>query len=218
MLRIELGVGHPNGGELITVNPLVNAVASHSILPESLLRRLGVAPRRRLEFTLADGNTVEYDYGLARFRIEGEEWPCPVLFGPEDVYALGGSALDIFNLEEEDGRLSPSKWLYLGIARQDSDVAEDIRPTMVVPQEDYHIWLRYSDGVEGEVDLSNLAGSGVFSAWDDRAVFESARLDSNGAVVWDEGIELCGDALYMQLTSATTDVALSTTQIPVVNA
>ena len=128
MLRVELGVGHPNGGELITVNPLVNAVASHSILPESLLKRLGVAPRRRLEFTLTDGSKVEYGYGLARFRLEDEEWPCPVLFGPEDIYALGGSALDIFNLEEDDGRLSPSKWLYLGMARPDSDEAEDIRP------------------------------------------------------------------------------------------
>ena len=213
MLRVELGVGNPNGGELVTVKPLVNAVASHSILPESLLNRLGVAPRRRLEFTLTDGSKVEYGYGLAPFRLEGEEWPCPVLFGPEDIYALGGSALDIFNLEEEDGRLLPSKWLYLGMARPDSDEAEDIRPTMVVPQEDYHIWLRYSDGVEGEVDLSNLAGSGVFSAWDDRAVFESARVDSSGAVVWDEGIELCGDALYMQLTGA-----FSEDRVPVVNA
>ena len=213
MFRVELGVGNPDGSELVTVKPLVNAVASHSILPESLLKRLGVMPRRQLEFTLADGSKVEYDYGLVRFRIKGEEWPCPVLFGPEDVYVLGGSALDIFNLEEDEGRLLPSKWLYLGIARQDSDVAEDIRPTMVVPQEDYHIWLRYSDGVEGEVDLSKLAGSGMFSAWDDRAIFESARLDSNGAVVWDEGIELCGDALYMQLTGA-----LSEERAPAVNA
>ena len=197
-----MGVGHPDGGELVTVKPLVNAVATHSMMPESLLERLGVMPRRRLEFTLADGSTAKFGYGIARFRLEGEEWPCPVLFGPEDTYALGGSALDIFNLEEGDERLLPSKWLSLGGAGPDSIAAEDVRPTSVVPLEGYHIWLRFSDGVKGEVYLSRLAGSGVFSAWDDRAVFESARVDSHGAVVWDTGIELCGDALSGTQVSA----------------
>ena len=99
-----------------------------------------------------------------------------------------------------------------------SDKAEEVSPTSVVPLEDYRIRLRYSDGVEGEVDLSRLAGSGVFAAWDDRAVFESARVDSHGAVVWDAGIELCGDALYMQLTGNLGDDVLSEAQVPVGNA
>ncbi len=203
-----MGVGRPDGGELVTVTSLVNAVATHSMMPESLLERLGVTPRRRLEFVLSEGSTVNLGYGIARFRLEGEEWPCPVLFGPEDTYGLGGSALDIFNLEEGDERLLPSKWLSLGGAGPDSIAAEDVRPTSVVPLEGFRIWLRYSDGVEGKIDLARLAGSGVFSAWDDRAVFESARVDSQGAVVWDTGIELCGDALYMQLTGEVADDAL----------
>jgi hypothetical protein len=31
--------------------------------------------------------------------------------------------------------------------------------------EDYRLWLKYSDGTEGAVDLSHLAGKGVFAAW-----------------------------------------------------
>lgn len=39
-----------------------------------------------------------------------------------------------------------------------------IRPTEVKAREGYRIWLRYSDGSAGEVDLSHLAGRGVFKA------------------------------------------------------
>ncbi len=37
-----------------------------------------------------------------------------------------------------------------------------IQPTDVQPRVGYRIWLRYADGVAGEVDLSHLAGKGVF--------------------------------------------------------
>ena len=30
---------------------------------------------------------------------------------------------------------------------------------------DSRIWIRYADGKEGEVDLSHLAGQGVFKIW-----------------------------------------------------
>ena len=218
MFRVELGVGHPDGGELVKVTPLVDAVATHSVMPSSILKRLGVTPKRRLEFTSADEGNVEYGYGVARFRIEGEEWPCPVVFGPEDSYILGGSTLDIFNLEEGDERLLPLNWLSLGEAGSDS-ATESVRPTSVAPLKGYRIWLRYSDGVEGEIDLSDMAGSGVFSAWDDGNAFESARIESSGAVVWDDGLELCGDALYMRLTgTAVSSDSFPTTHIPARNA
>ncbi len=32
----------------------------------------------------------------------------------------------------------------------------------VMPRAGYRVWLRYGNGVEGEVDLSDLAGRGVF--------------------------------------------------------
>ena len=51
-----------------------------------------------------------------------------------------------------------------------------IRPTEVEPREGYRIWLRYSDGTSGEIDLSHLAGRGVFKDWNDRACFETVHI------------------------------------------
>ena len=75
-----------------------------------------------------------------------------------------------------------------------------IRPTEVEPRLGYRIWLRYSDGAAGEVDLSALAGRGVFEAWNNRALFEAVHLTSSGRLVWGGDLELCPDALYLQLT------------------
>lgn len=74
------------------------------------------------------------------------------------------------------------------------------KPTAVKPLADFRIWLRYDDGTEGEVDLSDLAGRGVFTAWDDPGVFAAVRLGSHGAVEWGSEIDLCPDALYLRLT------------------
>ncbi len=86
----------------------------------------------------------------------------------------------------------------------------DIRPVAVKPREGYRIWLRYSDGEEGEVDLSHLVGKGVFKAWDDAAYFERVHLTDYDAIAWDDDLELCPDALYMKLTGkALSDLMLS---------
>ena len=75
-----------------------------------------------------------------------------------------------------------------------------IRPTEVEPRSGYRIWLRYAAGVAGEVDLSALAGRGVFEAWNNPIRFEAVHLTSYGAVAWGGDLELCPDALYLQLT------------------
>jgi Protein of unknown function (DUF2442) len=74
------------------------------------------------------------------------------------------------------------------------------RPVEVKPLENFRIWLRYDDGTEGEVDLSDVAGRGVFEAWNNRAFFEAVRLGSHGAIEWGSGIDICPDAMYLRLT------------------
>ena len=74
------------------------------------------------------------------------------------------------------------------------------RPTEAEARDGYRIWLRYSDGAAGELDLSHLAGRGVFEAWNDRACFEAVHIGPAGGIAWGQEIELCPDALYMQLT------------------
>jgi hypothetical protein len=74
------------------------------------------------------------------------------------------------------------------------------RPTAVQPLPGFRIQLRYDDGVEGVVDLFDLAGRGVFEAWNDSALFESVRLSPQGAIQWGSTIEVCPDAMYLRLT------------------
>ena len=86
-----------------------------------------------------------------------------------------------------------------------SSSEELIRPVEVQAREPYRVWLRYSDGVEGEVDLSHLAGRGVFGAWADRSFFAEARIGPSGSISWGDGIDVCPDALYLRLTGMSTE-------------
>ncbi len=74
------------------------------------------------------------------------------------------------------------------------------KPVAVKALANYRIWLRYDDGTEGVVDLSDLAGRGVFEAWDDATFSGAVRIASHGAVEWGSGIDLCPDSLYLRLT------------------
>ena len=78
-----------------------------------------------------------------------------------------------------------------------------IRPLSVSALPNYRIHVRFSDGAEGEVDLSDLVGQGVFKAWKDCSFFEKVHLGSGRQVRWSEEIELCPDTLYMKLTGKT---------------
>jgi hypothetical protein len=69
----------------------------------------------------------------------------------------------------------------------------------------YRIWLRYADGVEGELDLSHLAGRGVFETWAEPGVFDGVHIDRSGAIAWPGDLDLCPDALYLRLTGKTAD-------------
>lgn len=62
------------------------------------------------------------------------------------------------------------------------------------------IRLKYADGVEGEVDLSGLVGKGVFRLRDAPNAFENVSIGKSGEIRWGEKVDLCADALYMQLT------------------
>lgn len=79
------------------------------------------------------------------------------------------------------------------------------RPIEVKALADYRIWLRYDDGAEGEIDLSDLAGHGVFAVWSNRAVFSAVHLGSHGAIEWSPDLELCPDAMYLRLTGKSVD-------------
>ena len=65
----------------------------------------------------------------------------------------------------------------------------------------FKIRVKFSDGIEGVVDLSHLAGKGVFKNWLKKGAFEKVYIDAeSGAVCWDKNIDVCPDTLYMKIT------------------
>lgn len=79
------------------------------------------------------------------------------------------------------------------------------KPVETRALDNFRMWLRYQDGTRGEVDLSDIAGQGVFEAWNEPGFFASVRLGSHGAIQWGAEIDICPDAMYLRLTGKSPD-------------
>ncbi|MXZ22079.1 MAG: DUF2442 domain-containing protein [Caldilineaceae bacterium SB0665_bin_25] len=75
----------------------------------------------------------------------------------------------------------------------------------IEPLANYRIHLRYSDGIEGEVDLSHCVGTELFAEWDRPGVFEQVRIGDSGEIWWSDMASFCPDSMYMKLTGKTLD-------------
>lgn len=69
---------------------LVDSGAICSVVPSSILRKLGVKPHSRQVFTLADGSHVTQRKGDLLFRLDGSQGMAPVIFGEKDDSTLLG--------------------------------------------------------------------------------------------------------------------------------
>jgi len=62
---------------------------------------------------------------------------------------------------------------------------------------DYRIWLRFADGVEGEVDLEAELWGEMFEPLKDKTVFAQFRLyPEHRAIFWPNDADLAPDFLY----------------------
>ncbi len=65
---------------------------------------------------------------------------------------------------------------------------------------DYVIWVRFNDGIEGEVDLSAELDGEVFGPLQDKALFKTVKVDSlMQTIIWDNGADLAPEFLYDNL-------------------
>jgi predicted aspartyl protease len=94
IFRVPLQVGNPDNGSAETVEALVDTGATFSMMPASLLERLGIEAVRPVNFRIANGGTVEYPTGMASFAAEGCHGAARVVFGPEDHYLMGATTLE----------------------------------------------------------------------------------------------------------------------------
>ncbi len=79
------------------------------------------------------------------------------------------------------------------------------RIVAVQPLDAYRVRIRFSDGMEGEVDLGDLVGKGVFALWNDPEQFVNVFIDPEShTLAWPGGIDLCPDTLYRDVAAQKT--------------
>ena len=62
---------------------------------------------------------------------------------------------------------------------------------------DYVVWVRFSDGAQGEVDLAGELEGEVFAPLRDLKAFKSFRADPElQTIVWSNGADLAPEFLY----------------------
>jgi clan AA aspartic protease len=90
---------HHRSRRLAAVNFLIDSGAVYSLVPGSVLRRLGILPHRVMEFALADGTVISRRVGDAYFEYQGEGGAAPVIFGETgDEPLLGATTLESLGL------------------------------------------------------------------------------------------------------------------------
>ena len=85
IFSVRVEVGDPEGSRFERVEALVDTGATFTILPASILHRLGVEPHERGSFELADGSLREFSIGETRVQLDGEQINSPVVFGDETI-------------------------------------------------------------------------------------------------------------------------------------
>jgi hypothetical protein len=72
-----------------------------------------------------------------------------------------------------------------------------IKPIEVKALDPYKVWVKYSDGVEGVADFSNLAGKGVFKKWEDPEFFKSVFIEDDWRCIsWPGELDIDPETTY----------------------
>lgn len=68
------------------------------------------------------------------------------------------------------------------------------------PTGGYRVWLRFSDGLEGEIDLGDLLWGPVFEPLKDEKAFAELQIDPDwGTIVWPGGADVAPESLRARL-------------------
>jgi len=88
-----------SNGVAETLEGLVDTGAMFTVIPASVLERLGVKPFRTLPVRFANGQVEQWQMGQVEAELNGERIPVLCLFGAEDAPPLiGAHTLEAFLL------------------------------------------------------------------------------------------------------------------------
>lgn len=78
-------------GRMARIKMRVDSGAAYSVVPGPFLNKLGIKPRTKRSFVLANGTEVERGMSGALVQFQGEEGCSPVMSGEKDDAALLGT-------------------------------------------------------------------------------------------------------------------------------
>jgi aspartyl protease family protein len=91
VFRVPIEVGDPTGQSFESLEATVDTGATNTVLPRTLLNRLGVTPHTKGRFRVADGRHIELDIGRTWVRVDGQQEFTQVAFGVDESRAILGA-------------------------------------------------------------------------------------------------------------------------------
>ena len=113
---VEIEIGDPAGERWTKVEALVDTGASACSVPSSVLRELGVSPKRQKRYRFAQGESCRIGVGQTYIRIMDEEFITDFIFNEEGtIPLLGAVALESAQLavDPHGNRLIPDEGILL---------------------------------------------------------------------------------------------------------
>ena len=77
---------------------LVDSGVVYSVVPQGILKTLGIKATSVQEFILANGEIIKRSIGNAYFEYQGKIRAAPVVFGDEGIFLLGATTLEAFGM------------------------------------------------------------------------------------------------------------------------
>ena len=84
-----------------------------------------------------------------------------------------------------------------------------IRIVEIKPLASYKLHIKYNDGVEGDIDLSDIAGKGVFERFNNTEFFNKVRISDFGAPTWGDDLDIDPINTYLTITGKTFEQFIS---------
>lgn len=97
---VKVRISNPvDGKRMVEQAMLVDSGAVYSVIPQRILRQIGIKPIGRKVFTLADGSRIKREIGIARLQIGRAVGGSTVIFGKRrDKSLLGVVTLEDLGL------------------------------------------------------------------------------------------------------------------------
>ncbi len=73
----------------------------------------------------------------------------------------------------------------------------------IIPLPNYKLHITYNDGVEGDLDLTDLVGKGVFEKFNDVNYFNSVKIGEFGEPCWNNELDIDPINTYLTITGKT---------------